>query len=279
MHTQHDVHPGRKPGLGQKSLVSTVLAAAIGDLAVNDGDLAVVAQVNAAGQQHAYRVAQGQGHSHFHASGLHGFPQWRVHQCTRAQTINHGTALHPALGGANQRLGNVAAGFVVQPDVVEHMNFVLRRIHILQHAGTGRSAIGHQFGAVALAGQKAVDGRRIAKGAVPGAVNRVQHLLLHRLCIRHGGLHVAQHVVAHFPVASTPTTAQGDLTKQKVQHTADDRQQHHGDEPAHANIGAQIGTPENAQTQPDDYKQMQDQKNPCHGAAAYRAAGGFLHCM
>ena len=79
LQAQHDVHPRGVGGLGQKCLVGAVLAADIGDLAVNQRDLAVVAQVNAAGQEHPHRVAQRLGHRHFDPRLLHLLPQQRMH--------------------------------------------------------------------------------------------------------------------------------------------------------------------------------------------------------
>ena len=75
MHAQHDVYPGGKAGLDLKSFIRTVLAADIGDLSIDQRDLAVVAQVDAAGQHDFDGVVDGQRHSQVHTTLFHLLPQ------------------------------------------------------------------------------------------------------------------------------------------------------------------------------------------------------------
>ena len=100
LHTQHDVNPGGKAWLDAKGFIGTVLAANVGDLLIDQGDLAVVAQVDAAGQDDFERAINGQGDRQVHAATLHLLPQRRMGQGARAQSVDHGTAGDAALGCA-----------------------------------------------------------------------------------------------------------------------------------------------------------------------------------
>ncbi|OMP13631.1 hypothetical protein COLO4_01261 [Corchorus olitorius] len=202
LHAQHDIDPGRIAGLDGKGFIRAVLAAAVGDALVDHGDLAVVAQVQAAGEHHADRMAGGQGHGQLHARLGHLLPEVGAQQRARAQAVHHGATDHATPCRAHQRLGHGRARVISQPDVVQHVDFMLGGVHVGQHAGAGLGAIGHELRGVARLCGKAVDGGRIAEGSLP---------LRGDARYRHGGAVVhgsACREVLHLAGSSTMTVSQ-----------------------------------------------------------------------
>ena len=131
--------------------VDDVLRAEVGGLAVDDRDLAVVAQVQARGigppqpqRHHRYHLRTGSGESRSQA----------LEPLARADGVGqhpHGDA--PA-GGAFQRGGDRLPGGVVLEDVIEEVNVAAGAVDVGDQPRDRRVVVGEEFEAVAVDGAK-----------------------------------------------------------------------------------------------------------------------------
>ena len=157
LEADHRVDPGREARLDQKLGVGAVLAAAIGDGAVDDDDLAVVAQVDAAGKGPQKRVADRQAARHPDAGAAHRLPVLGADQGARAEIVGHRPAGDAAAGGADQRLDDLAAVIVGQPDVEQQVDMVGGRVDVGDHRIDRGVGIRQQPGRIAADRPEAAD--------------------------------------------------------------------------------------------------------------------------
>ena len=133
LEAHHGVHPRGVLRLYEKLGIGAVLAAAVGDAIVDDHDLAMVAEVDAALERSQQGVADRQACGHAHACRAHRLPMLGADHRARAEVIGHGPAGHAAGGRALQGLDDLAAVVVRQPDVEQHMDVIRGGIDVGHH--------------------------------------------------------------------------------------------------------------------------------------------------
>jgi len=210
----------------------------------------VVAQVHAAERHVLQAVDVVQRLQPLHPGLAQLFPARPVDEGARAQRIDHHPARHPAPRGGGHRVGDAAAGVVVQPDVEGDV-----------HALAGLFDVGHQR----VQRAAAVVFRRVG-GAVGGAqqrhpvaahrrqaVDRARQFQQRYRVVRHrdgrgrrhrrgGRAHPPQRLLH----AAEPRAADAGFAQQQVRDHAHHRRQHHHRHPRRARGRRAVGAGQRA---------------------------------
>jgi hypothetical protein len=110
---------------------------------------AVVPQVDSPPERPQQGVADRQGRGQVDAGIPHGPPVVRTDHDLRAEVVGHGPAGDASSRGALQRLDDLAAVVVRQPDVEEQMDVVLGGVDVRDHGVDGGVGVREQVGRVA----------------------------------------------------------------------------------------------------------------------------------
>ena len=243
---QQDVDPGRKARRHAEFGVGAVLAAAKGDAVVDDGDLAVVAQVEPADGQVAQAWNVVQRGQHAHAGVLQLPPARRADEGARAERIDHHAAGHAAPGGGADGVGHLAAVVVVQPDVEADVH-VFARGGDVDHqgvdggVGVAHGLIGRGVRVTQRRDAVAGDGRQ----AVDRAAEVEQRAGLAAGWMR-GGRRGRRQAFQGLAQPLRAAASDAGFAEQKVRHHADQRQQHDDRDPGGARGRRAVGPRERA---------------------------------
>ena len=132
--------------------------------AVDNHQLAVIAQIEAGDQANPEDRLEGHGDLKLDASLFHAFPERGFHEFARAEVVGGGADGDPARGGADERLGDLAAGAVIEPDVEQQADAFAGGVDIGDERGMGLGLGGHEARAIAAHRLKAVDRGGEAEG-------------------------------------------------------------------------------------------------------------------
>ena len=133
-----DVDPRREVALGEKGGIGAVLAATPRDPAIDDDDLAVVAQVGAMPGKHAKPERDGQRRVDVRTGVAHRSPLSRADQRARADRIGDDPACDAAARGAAYGVDDLGAVAIAEPDVEGQMDRPRRGIDIGDDRGDRR---------------------------------------------------------------------------------------------------------------------------------------------
>ena len=205
------VDPGREARLRREGGGGHVVRARVGHVPVDDGELAVVAQVDA---RSAEPQARGQGPDHAHAAVLELAPQPGLQEGLRAHRVHQEPAAHAARRRAQQGRAHGAAGLVVEEDVVEQMDVVGSPVEIggerghealairqeLEPVAPARHRLAHQVGQVR---DRARHVRQLRRARLGRLTRRVRAHAREDLAVppaaSHAGAHVAEQEEARGP--------------------------------------------------------------------------------